>query len=538
MSLLDIRRMIFKIFPSWMMKATMAGIGMFLAFIGLQAGNGIDIIRDHPAVLVDLVTLTGEHFLRTWIGIFFFCLMSLLILLRVKGAVMICIALSACLSWILEAADVKQFAYKPMCCLGRVEYPEPGSNDPLLSEEEYYPKPGGGFYPKPTCVDAFTVPGHGEMDGEPDDDDKKYYFRSSASVATNADGSYAISMDGTTHTHSGSLLFEGIADGRDSTFKGGCDDTCHAMFGGFNGACFGTVMVEAGCWTSFSYQNRAQAEDSILLIDEFGEGCRGGAGRIPKTYKHPTGIVSTPKIEKAGDLKAPFPGWPGCDTDGNNCENGDVDGGTILAWDLEDLDWANFGNPLVTLLYVDFIGTMGFLYSAADLSGLVDPAHPETFPGCYAAFMADAVGTFVGGFLGTSSVTTYGESMAGVYEGGRTGVVALVIAFLNFLCIFLTPLFSAIPTLSTGPALVMVGVFMIEGVKDIEWGDYMQAIPSTICILLQITTYKIECGVIGALAVWGFMMIFTLRIFLYIPGAWAVLPPAVQRWVASQQGDS
>ena len=58
---------------------------MFLAFIGLQAGNGIDIIRDHPAVLVDLVTLTGEHFLRTWIGIFFFCLMSLLILLRVKG---------------------------------------------------------------------------------------------------------------------------------------------------------------------------------------------------------------------------------------------------------------------------------------------------------------------------------------------------------------------------------------------------------------------------------------------------------------------
>ena len=104
------------------------------------------------------------------------------------------------------------------------------------------------------------------------------------------------------------------------------------------------------------------------------------------------------------------------------------------------------------------------------------------------------VGTFLGGILGTSSVTTYGESMAGVYEGGRTGLTALVIAFLNFLCIFLTPLFSAIPTLSTGPALVMVGVFMIEGVKDIEWGDYMQAIPSTICILLQITTYHIEYG--------------------------------------------
>ena len=61
-----------------------------------------------------------------------------------------------------------------------------------------------------------------------------------------------------------------------------------------------------------------------------------------------------------------------------------------------------------------------FLYAAADLTGLVDPDNPDNFQGCYAAFMADAVGTCVGGLLGTSSVTTYGESMAGVYEGGRT----------------------------------------------------------------------------------------------------------------------
>ena len=151
--------------------------------------------------------------------------------------------------------------------------------------------------------------------------------------------------------------------------------------------------------------------------------------------------------------------------------------------------------------------------------------------------MADAVGTFVGGFLGTSSVTTYGESMAGVYEGGRTGLTALVIAFLNFICIFMTPLLSSVPTLSTGPALVMVGVFMIEGVKDIDWTDYMQAIPSTICILLQITTYKIEVGVLGALLVWSFLMIFSGRVFLYIPGAWEKLPAFLQRFVASQTGD-
>ena len=99
------------------------------------------------------------------------------------------------------------------------------------------------------------------------------------------------------------------------------------MMGGFNSVRFGSVMVETGCWTTSSCQNRA---DGRLLVDEFGEGCRGGAGRIPKTFKHPTVVVDAPRIEKTGD---------GCDADGNNCKSGDVDGGTILAWDTSDLDW-------------------------------------------------------------------------------------------------------------------------------------------------------------------------------------------------------
>ncbi|CAE7477882.1 unnamed protein product [Symbiodinium natans] len=527
MSALDIRRYVFKVFPTWMMKATMAGIGLFLAFIGLQAGNGIDIVRDHPAVLVDLVTLTGEHYLRTWVGIGFFCLMSLLILLRVRGAVMVCILLSAVLSWILQAAEVEQFSYKPMCCLGSVSYVEP-----VNGAAGWYPKPGGGFYPKPTCENPYTVPGYGQM--ESTETGPSVSFVSSASVSV-ANGVYTITEGASSTNHTGSLYFQGVAAGRDSTFKGGCPDACHAMMGGFNPICFDTVLVETGCWTSMSYQSRASAK---LVLDQFGEGCIGGAGRIPKTFSAPSAFASLPLIDVAGPLVAPFSGWAGCDADGN-CESGDVSGGTILAWDFSGFgDWQGFWNPLLTLLYIDFIGTMGFLYAAADLSGLVDPKKPESFPGCYAAFMADAVGTFVGGFLGTSSVTTYGESMAGVYEGGRTGLTALVIAFLNFVCIFMTPLLSSVPTLSTGPALVMVGVFMIEGVKDIDWTDYMQAIPSTICILLQITTYKIEVGVLGALLVWSFLMVFSGRVFLYIPGAWDKLPLAVQNFVSSQQGDA
>lgn len=221
----------------------------------------------------------------------------------------------------------------------------------------------------------------------------------------------------------------------------------------------------------------------------------------------------------------------------SECTSGDVEGGTIWAFDTSDLTWENFGSPLLTLLYVDFIGTLAFLYAAADLSGLVDPAQPHSFPGAYWAFMADAIGTFLGGFLGTSSVTTYGESMAGVYEGGRTGLTACVIAFFNFLCMFLAPLFASVPTLATGPALVMVGVFMIEGVKDIDWTDYMQAIPSVICILLQVTTYHIEYGVLGALFVYLFMMTCTLRFTMSMPVLWRGMPEAFRRFVARQEGD-
>ena len=83
----------------------------------------------------------------------------------------------------------------------------------------------------------------------------------------------------------------------------------------------------------------------------------------------------------------------------------------------------------------------------------------------------------------------------------------------------------------------MVGVFMIEGVKDIDWTDYMQAIPSTICILLQITTYKIEVGVLGALMVWVFLMIFSGRVFLYNDKVWNSMPEWFQNFVANQNGD-
>ena len=563
MSLVDLRRQIIKYFPTWLMKASMAGIGLFLAHIGMQAGNGIDLIKDHPAILVDVVDIFDtKHHGRTLLGFCMFLIMALLVLLRVRGAVMIAILMSAVLSWILAAAGNPAFNYTPMCCLGGVTFPPTGTAFP--DNNGWYPKPGGGDIPKPTCVNPFTIEGTPSttlVQGTDGADDFFTVSWDGMTVVENGFMNYTITAkDGTVTHHGGSLYYPGDSDGRNSMFKGACNEVCHGMFGGFNPSCFGSVLLETGCWSGLSPMSGfnsdglgrntmiamgamtypAAASSDFVVVDGFGEGCLGGAGRIPKTFDPPTGVVAAPKIARAGPIVAPYPGWFACSTEGGSgaettfCFAGNVQGGTIWAFDFEGMTFENFVRPLLTLLYVDFLGTMAFLYSAADLSGMIDPAKPHDFEGCYAAFMADAVGTFVGGFLGTSSVTTYGESMAGVYEGGRTGLTALTIAFFNFLAMFFAPLFSSIPTLATGPALMMVGVFMIEGVKDIDWLNYMEAIPALICIMLQPLTYKIEVGILLGLTVWAFLMLFSLRFALYAPAIWNALPPFLQKFVAGQ----
>ena len=159
MSALDVRRWIMKTFPRWLMSATMAGIGLFLAQIGLHGGNGIDLVRDHPAIYLDAFNTAIQHSARTWLGIFMFFLMAALVTLRVKGAVMIAILASTFTCWIAEAAGEKQFVYQPQCCLGEVTY---------TTATEWYPASGASwlgpqtYVPQPICggsAGAFEVSG-------------------------------------------------------------------------------------------------------------------------------------------------------------------------------------------------------------------------------------------------------------------------------------------------------------------------------------------------------------------------------------------
>ena len=143
---------------------------------------------------------------------------------------------------------------------------------------------------------------------------------------------------------------------------------------------------------------------------------------------------------------------------------------------------------MFTFLFVDMFDTVGTLIGCATKADMIKP--DGTIPNVKEALFADSVGTTVGAVLGTSTVTTFVESSAGVVEGGRTGLTALVVAVLFLLSLFLEPLFGSIPSAATAPALILVGVFMITPVTKIEWDDMTEAIPAFLTIIFMVVAYS------------------------------------------------
>ncbi|XP_021908851.1 adenine/guanine permease AZG2 [Carica papaya] len=155
---------------------------------------------------------------------------------------------------------------------------------------------------------------------------------------------------------------------------------------------------------------------------------------------------------------------------------------------------------LATLLYVDVLATTGTLYTMAEIGGFVDDQ--GSFEGEYLAYMVDAGSTIVGSALGVSPIATFVESSAGIREGGRTGLTAVIIGLYFFISLFLTPLFSSVPPWAIGPSLVMVGVMMMRVVKDIKWENIKEAVPAFVTMLLMPLTYSIANGIIGGIGLY------------------------------------
>ena len=156
---------------------------------------------------------------------------------------------------------------------------------------------------------------------------------------------------------------------------------------------------------------------------------------------------------------------------------------------------------LFTFLFVDMFDTVGTLIGVSTKAGLIDEKTGE-IPKCKQALMADAVGTTIGAMLGTSTVTTYVESAAGVAEGGRTGLTAATAGVLFVAALFLSPLFLAVPAAATAPVLILVGLFMMSPVKDIDFTDYSEAIPAFLTLIVMPLSYSIADGIMAGMLSW------------------------------------
>lgn len=183
---------------------------------------------------------------------------------------------------------------------------------------------------------------------------------------------------------------------------------------------------------------------------------------------------------------------------------------TFFKFDFKNILTVDMLVIIFTFLFVDMFDTVGTLIGCCTKANMLNS--DGSIPNCKEALLADAIGTTVGAILGTSTVTTYVESSAGVAEGGRSGLTAAVVGVLFLISLFLAPLFLSIPGAATAPALVLVGLFMISPVKEIDFEDGSEAIPAFLTILFMVTTYSIANGIMfGALA-WILLKLLTGKV--------------------------
>ena len=152
-----------------------------------------------------------------------------------------------------------------------------------------------------------------------------------------------------------------------------------------------------------------------------------------------------------------------------------------------------------TFLFIDMFDTVGTLVGVCTKAGLVN--EDGTVKRIKEAFMADAIATTAGAFLGTSTTTTYVESASGVAQGGRTGLTAFTIACCFAIALFFSPLFLSIPAAAIAPVLIMVGLMMLEPITRIPFNDFTESLPAFICIIMMPLSYSISNGIlIGMIA--------------------------------------
>ncbi|ERG93174.1 MAG: permease [Haloquadratum walsbyi J07HQW1] len=208
-----------------------------------------------------------------------------------------------------------------------------------------------------------------------------------------------------------------------------------------------------------------------------------------------------------------------------------VAGSTAVSYDITPLAGAfisglgsveafSFALIVFTFFFVDFFDTAGTLVGVGQAGNFLDET--GNLPDIDRPLMADAVGTTVGGMLGTSTVTTYIESASGVEEGGSTGLTALTISVLFVGSLLLVPLAAAIPLYASHIALVVIGIVMLQNVIDIEWDDITHTIPAGMTILVMPFTYSIAYGIAAGIVSYPIVKLAAGEVSDVRVGHWAL----------------
>ncbi|ODA84149.1 hypothetical protein RJ55_02667 [Drechmeria coniospora] len=195
----------------------------------------------------------------------------------------------------------------------------------------------------------------------------------------------------------------------------------------------------------------------------------------------------------------------------------------VQQWNIKD-HGAQFGLALITFLYVDILDCTATLYSMAGFAGLVDPV-TQDFEGSSVAYMVDAVCISISAILGMPPVTVFIDSGAGISEGGKTGLTAVVTGLCFFISIFFAPIFASIPPWATGCVLILIGSMMVSSVTDINWKYMGDAIPAFLTIALMPFTFSIADGLIAGVC--SYMIINTVVWLIKVATRGRIVPPNI-----------
>ncbi len=192
----------------------------------------------------------------------------------------------------------------------------------------------------------------------------------------------------------------------------------------------------------------------------------------------------------------------------------------LFEFDLSAAMTAGMSTVIFTLLFIDFFDTAGTLTSVANVAGKV--GKDGKVKDINKAMLSDSVSTVAGAMMGTSTVTSYVESGAGVKAGGKTGMTSLVIGILFLACIFFAPLATSLPKQIDGAALLFVSVLFIRNITDIEWNDISESAPAILAMISMPLTYSISNGIALAFVSYALIKLFTGKFSKTSPAIWLI----------------